>query len=188
MTFAVVMLSLWAISMRAATPAPPADSAVLLAFGQADAGLAHFAVLQRTGVTEDLDLVIALGSPKPLGTEERPWTWWSEERKIGLFLQEKKRSERVYSLGTKSGHQDCMAYVERVAATDTIIACHGEKSESYPHQKWVYDVRTKKLLTQFSYRPFAMYRTFPSAGAAMDGSSPDFRWDRRRRGTPRHLH
>ena len=167
MTFAVVMLSLWAMLMRAATPAPPADLAVLLAFRQADAGLAHFTVLRRTGVTEDLDLVIALGSPKPLGIEELPWTGWSEERKIGLFLQEKIRPERVYSLGTKSGYQDCMAYVERVTATDTVIACHGEKSERYPHQKWVYDVRAKKLLAQFSYQPFAMYRTFPSAGGAV---------------------
>ena len=160
------MLSLWATFIQAATPATPADSAVLLAFKRAEAGLAHFAVLQRTGVTVDLDLVIAIGSPKALGTEQTPWIGWSEERKIGLFLQEKMRPERVYSLGTKSGYQDCDAYIERVTTTDTVIACHGEKSERYPHQKWVYDARAKKLLAQYSYRPFAMYRVFPSAGGA----------------------
>ena len=166
MTLAVIMLSLWATFIQAATPATPADSAVLLAFKRAEAGLAHFAVLQRTGVTVDLDLVIAIGSPKALGTEQTPWIGWSEERKIGLFLQEKMRPERVYSLGTKSGYQDCDAYIERVTTTDTVIACHGEKSERYPHQKWVYDARAKKLLAQYSYRPFAMYRVFPSAGGA----------------------
>jgi hypothetical protein len=124
-------------------------------------------VLQRTGVTEELDLVIAIGSPTALGTEQIPWTWWGEDQKIGLFLQEKARPERVYSLGTKFGYQDCMAYIERVTATDTVIACQGEKSVRYPHQKWVYDVRAKKLLAQFSYQPFAMHRIFPSAGDAV---------------------
>ena len=118
-TFAVIMLSLWA-------------------------------VLQRTGVTDELDLVIAVGSPTSLPIEQTPWTGWSEERKIGLFLQEKMRPERIYSLGTKSGYRDCAARIERATATDSVSSCEGEKSERYPHQKWVYDARAKKLLAQFS--------------------------------------
>ena len=164
MAYAVIMLSLWTTLMQAATPA---DSAVSLVFKQADAGLAHFALLQRTAVTEELDLVVTIGSPKALPIEQTPWTWWSEERKIGLFLQEKMHPGRVYSLGIKSGFQDCAARIERVTATDSVISCQGEKSERYPNQKWVYDVRAKRLLGQFSYQPFAMYRSFPSAAGAV---------------------
>jgi hypothetical protein len=147
--------------------ATPANSAVFQVLRKADAGLAHFAVLQRTAVTEELDLVIALGSPKSFPIQQTSWTWWTEGRKIGLFLQEKTRPERVYSLGIKSGFQDCAAHIERVTPTDSVISCQGEKSERYPNQKWVYDVRAKKLLGQFSYQGFAMYRSFPNAGGAV---------------------
>jgi hypothetical protein len=164
MVYVVILLSLWTACAQAATPA---DSAVSLVFKQAGAGLAHFAVLQRTSVTEELDLVVMIGSPKALPTEQTPWTWWSEERNIGLFLQEKTRPERVYSLGIKSGFQDCAARIERVSATDSVVSCRGEKSERYPNQKWVYDVRAKRMLRQFSYQPFAMYRSFPSANGAV---------------------
>jgi hypothetical protein len=164
MTLAVIVLSLWATFMQAATPA---DSAVLLAFKQADSGLAHFAVLHRTGVTQDLDLVIAIGSPRSLWNLPIQGAGWSEDERIGLFFQEKVRPERVYPLGTKSGFQDCMAYIERVTATDTVVSCQGEKSTRDASQKWVYDARAKKLLAQFSYQPFAMYRIFPNAGGAV---------------------
>lgn len=164
MALAFLTLLLWPMFAQGATPA---DSAVFMVFKQADAGLAHFAVLQRVGVTEELDVVIAIGSPKALSGEQTSWTWWTEERKIGLFLQEKMRAERVYSLGIKPGFQDCAARVERVTATDSVISCHGEKSERYPNQKWVYDVRAKRTASQFSYQPFAMYRGFPSAGGAV---------------------
>jgi hypothetical protein len=164
MALVVIVLSLWAAFAEAATPA---DSMVLAAFKRAEAGLAHFAVLQRTGVTEDLDLVIAIGSPRALGTEPTPWFGWSEERKIGVFFQEKMRSERVYLLGTKSGFPECDAYIERVTATDSVVSCVGEKSTHYPHQKWIYDARAKKLLAQHSYQPFAMHRIFPSAGGGV---------------------
>jgi hypothetical protein len=158
----IVAFVLWSSSLYAA---PPSETAVFSAFRQTDAGLSHFVQLQRTSVTEGLDLVIALGSPKAFPAETR-WIFWTEDRKMGLFLQEKNRPERVYLLGTKSGFQDCAARIERVTATDSVISCRGEKSEQFPNQKWVYDVRAKSLVRQFSYQPFAMYRVF--SGAAGD--------------------
>jgi hypothetical protein len=165
MAFVVlVLLSLCAALVHAATPA---DSAVQLAFKQADASLPHVAVLQRTAVTEQLDLVIAIGSPDALPAEQTAWAWWGEQQKIGLFLQEKIRPGRVYSLGAKSGFQDCAARIERVTATDVVISCQGEKSERYANQKWVCDVRAKGLVGQLSYQPFTMRRAFPSGGGAV---------------------
>jgi hypothetical protein len=52
-----------------------------------------------------------------------------------------------------------------------VISCEAEKVGRFVHQKWVYDVRAKKLLEQLSYRPFAMCRIFPNgAGAVFLGS------------------
>jgi hypothetical protein len=162
----IATLALWTSSLQAASVP---ETAVFSAFRQVDAGLSHFVQLQRTSVTEELDLIIAMGSPKAF-TAETPWIFWIEDRKIGLFLQEKNRPERVYLLGTKSGFPDCTARIERVTATDSVISCRGEKSAQYPNQKWVYDVRAKSLLRQFSYQPFAMYCIF-STGA--NASKPD---------------
>ena len=157
MALAVIILLLCGALSHAETPA---NSAVLEVFKQTDAGLTHFDLMQRTSVTKDLDLVIAMGSLKTYGGAT-----------IGLFLQEKTHPGRVYSLGVKAGFEECSARVERVTATDSVISCEGEKSERYPHQKWVYDVRAKRLIGQFSYQPFAMYRIFPSGtGAVIVGS------------------
>jgi hypothetical protein len=164
MALAVIVLSLWAALAQAATPA---DSTVVAALERVEAGLTSFAVLQRTSVTQDLDLVIAIGSPSSLWNLPIQGAGWSEDQRIGLFFQEKMRPERVYSLGTKAGCRDGMAYIERVAATDAVVACQGEKSTRYPNQKWVYDARAKKLLAQYSYQPFAMVRIFPNAGGAV---------------------
>ncbi len=161
----IAVLALWASLQAASAP----ETTVFSAFRQGDATLSHFVQLQRTSVTEEFDLIIALGSPQALPAEGR-WIFWTEDRKVGLFLQEKDRPERVYLLGTKSGFPDCAARIERVTATDSVISCHGEKSAQFPNQKWVYDVRAKSLVRQFSYQPFAMYRLFPKAAGA---SRPD---------------
>jgi hypothetical protein len=172
----ILALALWA-SMRAASLP---ETTVFSAFKQADASLSHFVELQRTTVMEVFDLVIAIGSPKAFPAERR-WIIWSEDRKIGLFLQEKTRPERVYLLGTKSGFPDCAARIERVAATDSVISCRGEKSEQLPNQKWVYNVRAKSLVRQFSYQPFAMYRVFAKpAGASIPNGAVFVGSDRQR--------
>jgi hypothetical protein len=156
MRTAVAALSL-CFSFLFAAPRP--ETAVFGAFRQVDTGLSHFVQLQRTSVTAELDLVIAMGSPQELPAENRSISW-AEDRKIGLFLQEKNRAERVYLLATKSGFPDCEARIEQVTATDAVISCRAEKSEQLPNQKWVYDVRAKSLVRQLSYQPFAMSRVF----------------------------
>ena len=168
---AVITLLVWTTLAQGATPA----DAVFQVFKRADAGLINFRLLQRTGVTGELDLVVAIGSPKARLMEPTSWVEWGEERKIGLFLQEKLRPGRVYILDLKSGFPDCTANLERVTATDTVISCHGEKSYRLPHRKWVYDVRAKKLIGQFSYEPFAMYRGFAGTAAVVFVGSDNYR-------------
>jgi len=156
------------------------ETAVFSALKQADPTLSHFVELQRASVSEEFDLVVAIGSPKAFPAGHR-WMIWSEDRRIGLFLQEKHAPERVYLLGAKSGFPDCAARIERVTATDSVISCRGEKSEQFPNQKWVYNVRAKSLIRQFSYQPFAMYRVFAKPkGASMPGAAVFVGSDRQR--------
>ena len=125
MAHIATLLLLWVTLLHAANPA---DSAVFGAFQHTDSAMKYFALLQRTSVSNELDLVIARGSPKNQLLDQPQWTWWSEQQKIGLFLQEKTRPGRVYSLGIKTGFPDCAARIERVTATDAVISCQGEKS------------------------------------------------------------
>jgi hypothetical protein len=159
----ILAIALCVSALRAASPSEAA--AVFNVFGKADANLAHFVELQRTGVTQELALVIAMGSRDALSGGAA--TFWSEDRKIGLFLQEKNHPERVDLLATKAGLPDCYARIERVTATDTVISCRGEKSATYPNQKWIYDIRSRKLIRQFSYQPFAMKQILSHGGGAV---------------------
>ena len=158
----IVAIALCVSSLRAVSPS---ETAVFNVFRKADASLAHFIEMQRTSVTPEFDLVIAMGSREALSGGAV--TFWSEDRKIGLFLQEKNQSERVHALDTKSGFPDCYARIERVTATDAVISCRGEKSMKYPNQKWDYDIQTRKLVRQFSYQPFEMYEMFSQGGGAV---------------------
>lgn len=167
MALVLLLLACWTTVLSAASPA---DSAVFLAFKNTDPNLTQFVSMQRTGVTDELDLVIAMGTPQVLPIEKiiQASRWGGEVRlQIGLFLQEKTNAGRVWLLGTRAASQNCQSHIERVTATDSVISCEGEKSFVGPHQKWVYDIRSKRLLAQFSYQPFAMYRSFPVTGGAV---------------------
>lgn len=157
-----VLLALLAAALQAATPS---DSAIRTAFRQSGPALSHVHLWHRTAVTPELDLVVALAGPQPIPTE--PALWWSQDRKLGLFLQEKNNPGRVYVIAITPGFPDCAASLERVTATGTVISCEGEKSTRHPNLKWVYDIRAKQLLAQFSYQPFAIYQIFPHRGGAV---------------------
>src|SRR2546426_925564 len=75
----IIALALWASSLYAVSPP---ETAVFSAFRQIDGGFSHFVQLQRTSVTEELDLIIAMGSPKAFPVAI-PWIFWTEDRKIG---------------------------------------------------------------------------------------------------------
>ena len=125
--------------------------------------------LVRAAVSEGLDLVIAIGSPRGRPLPKRPMAWfnWGDKQKVGLLLQERARPARVYLLAAAPGFPDCTARIERATATDTVISCTGEKSTWRQHQKFVYDVRTKRLVSRFAYAAFAFYRAFSRAGGVV---------------------
>ena len=122
-------------------------------------------VLYRNSVAPDLDLVIALGSPVKSPFDPGVTViWWGEERKLCLFLQERARPDRVYSLALAAGSLDCGARIERATSTDTVVSCNGEKGYQGPNQKFVYDIRSKALVSHFAYQPFPIMRVLHGSG------------------------
>jgi len=143
------------------------DLAVIGALQLADPQLAEVALRHRRPVTGNLDLVIALGAPAGSRIETTSWFSWVEDHKLGLFLQDRSRAELVYKLAIAPGILACGARIERATVTDTVISCTTEKSMRQPHHKFVYDVRAKGLVSQFSYDPFAMHDVFAHANGAV---------------------
>jgi hypothetical protein len=149
--------------MSPATTAP--DQAVFNVIRQIDPTLVSDKIIYRNAVAPDLDLVIAIGSTAEwsAGSNSTDLSW-DENRKLGLFLQDKARADRVYLLTLAAGPQDCGARIERATSTDTVISCTGEKSWQGMNQKFVYDVRAKRLASHFAYQPFAIRRAFDVSG------------------------
>ena len=136
---------------------------------QAAPSLTQTSILHRSQVADNLDLVIALASPRSLSS---PIIWWNEKQKLGIFLQEQSNPNRVYTIALAPGLAECAARILRATATDAVIQCTGEKSALYPNQKFVYDIRAKSLVSHFSYQPFSMRRILskPGNGALIVGT------------------
>jgi hypothetical protein len=167
---AVSVVLTWALAWTALLPAATiADSAIFDVIKRTDPGMVNQKVLYRNMVAPSLDLVIAMGSPAGWGLDS-PVIWWGEKQKLGLFLQEQARPDMVYSLAIAPGFLDCGARIERATSTETVISCIGEKAYQGLNQKFVYDVRTRALVSHFEYQPFPMLRVFAESGAKSGGA------------------
>jgi hypothetical protein len=150
-------------SMAPAATIP--DQAVFNVIRQIDPTLVSDKIIYRNEVAPDLDLVIAIGSTADWSAgSDSTNLWWDENRKLGLFLQEKARPDKVYLLTLTAGRPDCGAHIERATSTDTVISCTGEKSRQWMNQKFVCDIRAKALISHFAYQPFAMMQAFTASG------------------------
>jgi len=152
-------------SMAPAATIP--DQAVFNVIRQTDPTLVTKKIVYRNAVSSDLDLVIAITNTQKNETwrdVNPPSFYWTENRKLGLFLQEKSRPDRVYALALVAGTFDCGARIERATSTDTVISCMGEKGYQGKNQKFVYDVRAKRLVGHFAYQPFVMMRVLNDSG------------------------
>src|SRR4030081_379098 len=114
-----LLLLLFIIAGSRMAPAATApDQAGCNASRQNDATLLSDKISYRNAVAPDLDLVIAIGSsPEWSVGSNCTALWWDENRKLGLFLQNKARPDRVYLLTLAAGPQDCGARIERATST-----------------------------------------------------------------------
>jgi len=137
---------------------PPADSAVTTILRRSDARLIDARVWKRIPLTDDLDLVLAMATPATFQFDSADaQQFWGTQRRLGIFLQERSAAGRVYTLTVADGPDECFMRLLRATVTDTVIACEQEKSEVGPTQKFVYDVRAKRLVSHFTYDPFITY-------------------------------
>ena len=116
----------------------------------------------------------------------RNWTWswcsalrrtgpqaaWSPDggatkTTLGILLQRRDRPESIYKIALRKGYGDCLARVESATASDVVLSCTSEKGESGPNRKFIYDIRSKRLVKQIDYAPFALRRIFVSGGGAV---------------------
>jgi len=133
------------------------DSAIVNAMLRADRSLRAVEVWHRIAIDNETDLVLAIGASTPnLEVHVHDWAWLSE--KVGIFLQERAQPGRLYTLSVADGRTGCVGRVIRATATDTVISCRGEKSEVYPNQKFVYEIRAKRLVGRFEYMPYGGYK------------------------------
>ena len=101
-------------------------------------------ILDRTQVSPELDVVVALSDP---------YGWWSKSARLGVFLQRRDEPGLIYQLAVANGiyDEDCLPRVERATNTDVVISCQAEKGGPGAHRKFVYDIRAKALVKRVDY-------------------------------------
>ena len=131
-------------------PAADPDRAVALALRQSQMYVTDVRIWRRQPVTPALDIVLALGVSDlhhvPSASDIVPGMG-----PLGIYVQERHTRHRVFAISVST--VCATAEILRVAASDTLLSCDGEKSEVGPYQKIVYDVAAKALVKQFSYQP-----------------------------------
>ena len=131
------------------------DRAIVPLLQRAAPGLKHVIILNRLPVSEQLNLVVALG--RSWGGDDTPSDGfgWSDNVRLGLFLQDRMSPSRVYQLAIKPGlGEDCFARIERITGRELVVSGRGEKGPIHDNQKFIFDVRAKALVAHFSYPPF----------------------------------
>lgn len=124
-------------------------------------GLPHAVVLRRIPVEDRWDLVVALASAQPCAQAPRP-CWWNTRDRLGILLQNRDDADKVLPLAIEAGpNDDCSTRVERFTLQEVVLSCVGEKWSTYANQKFVYDVRARKLVNHSSYAPFSAGRVLP---------------------------
>jgi len=118
-------------------------------------GLPRAVVLRRIPAEEGWDLVVALSAAQPCELAPRP-CWWNTKDRLGVLLQSRDDPGKVLPLAIEPGpNDDCSTRVERFTLQELVLSCAGEKWATYDNQKFVYDARAHKLVSHFSYAPFA---------------------------------
>lgn len=138
----------------------PADQAFVPAFRESNPHLKEYTTLSRVPAGDTLDLVVVYASPDEpffMPVIDRRLAWHAEHR-IGIFLQTRSAPGLYTTLAIDPGpHEDCMARVERATSSEVVISCIGEKSDTHDTIKYLYDVRSRRLVKKLTYAPFEAY-------------------------------
>jgi hypothetical protein len=134
----------------------PADGAAMAALERVS-GLPQAVVIRRIPAERQWDLVVAMAGQRPAAA---PGNWSTRER-LGVLLQDRTDPAKVDVLAAQSGpNDDCFARIVRITAEELVVSCTGEK-DAYGNQNFVFDIRSRKLVSHFSYSPFWTARVLP---------------------------
>jgi hypothetical protein len=141
----------------------PTDRAVTDLLRRSVPALRDAAVLKRLPVDNNLDLVLAIGWPWKVELFANGEVPWSPQDRIGLFLQDRTDSGRLFRLAVEPGPmQDSFLRVERMTAGELVLSCVGEKWSTYDNQKFLIDIHARSVVKHFSYAPFRVNRVLQS--------------------------
>jgi len=123
--------------------------------------LPHAVALRRIPAEDDWDLVIGLASAQTCAPSPR-YCWWNTKDRLEIVMQDRADPTKVLPLAIEPGpNDDCSTRVERFTLQELVLSCSGEKFTRYDNQKFVYDIRARKLVRHFSYAPFSAERVLP---------------------------
>ena len=142
--------------------ASPLDQAIVNQMGQSR-------IVSRTGVSTELDLVVAYAGPGNLGQVTDGAFWWHGKMRLGIFLQRRDGPGLVYKIAVEGLPflYDGSIRVERVTATDVLFLWMPEKGRAGFMLKFVYDIRAKALVKSFDYKPYSMKRVVQTGGKSI---------------------
>jgi hypothetical protein len=130
-------------------------------------GLPHAVVLRRIPAEGPWDLVAALSSAQPCQQAPRP-CWWNTQDRLGILIVDRRDPNKFLPLAIEPGpNDDCSTRVERFTVEELVLSCTGQKWATYDNQKFVYDVRARKLVSHFPYPSFSAERVLPGAKFVM---------------------
>ena len=130
------------------------DAGIIQAMRNSSDATAKVQVLHRASVSDGLDLVVAVAFPSGWNPTARNMGYWIHGSRLGIFLQGRGDSGLVYKIALEEArrNEDCFAAVERVTATDVVLACFEEKGREGENRKFVYDIRAKALVKRVDYQ------------------------------------
>ena len=143
------------------------DRAVLTVMRSLAPDIEQVQVIKRVPADAELDLVVALGAEKNWASSQGKFLWWGAHRTLGILLQRRNRPDSIYKIAISKGEGDCEVRIERATAQDVVLSCTPEKGMPGPNRKFVYSLRSKALVKQIEYAPFALQRIFASGNSAV---------------------
>jgi hypothetical protein len=150
-----VFAVLWLMTLAGAQELPPVS------------GLPHAVVLRRIPAKDGWDLVVALSSAHACEEAPRP-CWWNTQDRLGILLEDRGDPNKFLPLAIEPGpNNDCSTRVERFTVQELVLSCTGEKWATYDNQKFIYDVRARKLVSHYSYAPCSAERVLAGPKFAM---------------------
>ena len=149
-----------ALSLRAQDIPNPdfRETAAIPFFHKVNPDVVHFQTFYRKVLDENYTLLLIRGGAPTPGWNESHLPlqhfWWNRDDLAGLFLMETTNPNRVWELAILQGEAGLDTLeVDRADSRSLVLSVTPEKGEFENRLKLFFDVESRLLLKQFSYRP-----------------------------------